>query len=160
MGYGPLAAQLGLRPPCPQGVKSRMCSPRRGSHQDLCGGGHHSHRLSVSHWASPWTPKLNCREDEWATLYIQHILQSDLSGDLVSLQGITLACDCPWDQMCEADLLAPGNASRYPTSGWLPACGASAPRGAGTGRCPAVESGGVGASFFWGITFGSPRWRT
>ncbi|CAJ1352614.1 unnamed protein product [Effrenium voratum] len=57
-------------------------------------------------WASPWTPEMDCREDEWATLYIQRILQSDLSSDLASLQGITLACNCPWDQLCEADLLA------------------------------------------------------
>ena len=51
------------------------------------GRGHHSHRLPVTQWASPFVPGHNCGADEWPALYVEHVLQTDLR----QLEGTTLA---------------------------------------------------------------------
>ena len=69
------------------------------------GRGHHSHRLPVTQWASPFVPGHNCGADEWPALYVEHVL-ANLQTDLRQLEGMTLACDCTLAQPCEGDLLA------------------------------------------------------
>ena len=69
------------------------------------GQGHHSHRLPLSIWASPFTAGHDCSEDDWFCLYVNHVC-SQLWDQLPSLHGTTLVCDCPWQSLCEADLLA------------------------------------------------------
>ena len=69
------------------------------------GRGNFHHRLSTTKWRSPWTPGHNCDTSEWLAKYIIHIRTSNLWDSLHELQGCQLACDCPMDQMCEADVL-------------------------------------------------------
>ncbi|CAE7730172.1 unnamed protein product [Symbiodinium sp. CCMP2592] len=111
----PLAISLGLRPIDPGEaarvpVRVEVASVLR-EHKSLppdviyVGRGHHSHRLPVTQWASPFVPGHNCGADEWLPLYVEHVL-SNLQTDLVQLEGRTLACDCALSQVCEGDLLA------------------------------------------------------
>ena len=111
----PLAISLGLSPLDP-GEASRV--PARARVEEVLqpdgklppnhvyvGRGHHSHRLPLSVWTSPFTPGHDCSEDAWLCLYVNHIC-STLWDQLASLHGQTLVCDCPWQSLCEADLLA------------------------------------------------------
>ncbi len=113
----PLAVSLGLEPPDPFEA-ARV--PKRGqvidflaedksipSHCIYVGRGHHSHRLPLSKWSTPVTPGHDCTPEEWVVRYVDHICSSDtLWQALPELQGKTLVCDCPWQDLCEADLLA------------------------------------------------------
>ena len=111
----PLAISLGLSPLDP-GEASRV--PARARVEEVLqpdgkippnhvyvGRGHHSHRLPLSAWTSPFTPGHDCSEDAWLCLCVNHIC-STLWDQLPSLHGQTLVCDCPWQSLCEADLLA------------------------------------------------------
>ena len=66
------------------------------------GRGHHSHRLLVGKWSSPFVPGHNCDPSSWLPLYVEHVMQ----GDLPELTGCVLACDCEMDMVCEGDALA------------------------------------------------------
>ena len=68
------------------------------------GRGSSHHRLSTTKWRSPWTPGHNCEAGEWLARYIVHIRTSPLWDALPELAGLTLVCDCPMDQLCEADI--------------------------------------------------------
>ena len=68
------------------------------------GRGSFHHRLTTK-WKSPWTPGHNCEAGDWLARYIIHIRTSSLWDQLHELQGHTLVCDCPMDQLCEADML-------------------------------------------------------
>ena len=94
--------------------------PKRGQVQDFLqedktlpssciyvGRGHHSHRLPTTKWKSPITPGHDCSPEEWIAQYIAHVCtESDLWDSLPALTGKILVCDCPWQDLCEADLLA------------------------------------------------------
>ena len=69
------------------------------------GRGSFHHRLSTTKWKSPWTPGHNCEAGEWPARYIVHIRTSPLWEALHELSGMVLACDCPMEQLCEADML-------------------------------------------------------
>ena len=82
----PLAVTLGLDPPDPA---ERQRVPKRARVQEVLtqdgqlppdaiyvGRGHHSHRLPVSKWKSPWSPGHDCTHDEWLILYVDHICHS------------------------------------------------------------------------------------
>ena len=69
------------------------------------GRGHHSHRLPVTKWSSPFVPGHNCDPSSWLPLYVEHIMQL-LAGDLPELTGCVLACDCEMHVVCEGDALA------------------------------------------------------
>ena len=113
----PLAISLGLEPPDPSEA-ARV--PKRGRVVDFLdeakgippdciyvGRGHHSHRLTVSKWKTPVVPGHDCPPEEWVARYVDHICSSEvLWQSLPELQGKTLLCDCPWQDLCEADLLA------------------------------------------------------
>ena len=66
------------------------------------GRGSFHHRLSTAKWKSPWTP---CEAGEWPARYIVHIRTSPLWDALPELAGLTPVCDCPMDQLREADIL-------------------------------------------------------
>ena len=68
------------------------------------GRGHHSHRLPVTKWSSPFVPGHNCDPSSWLPLYVEHIMQH-LAGDLPELTGCVLACDCEMHIVCEGDAL-------------------------------------------------------
>ena len=68
------------------------------------GRGHHSHRLPVIKWSSPFVPGHNCDPSSWLPLYVEHVMQH-LAGDLPELTGCVLACDCEMDMVCEGDAL-------------------------------------------------------
>ena len=70
------------------------------------GRGHHSHRLQTTEWKAPVVPGFDCSDDEWVCRYVDFICNSPLWDKLPQLQGSTLVCDCPWQSLCEADLLA------------------------------------------------------
>ena len=70
------------------------------------GRGHHSHRLPTTCWKSPVTPGHDCSEDDWLPRYVEFICGSDLWYQLPQLHGQVLVCDCPWQSLCEADILA------------------------------------------------------
>ena len=69
------------------------------------GQGHHSHRLPVTKWASPFVPGHSCSGSDWLPLYVEHIIQH-FEADSHELCGCVLACDCPLEATCEADVLA------------------------------------------------------
>ena len=69
------------------------------------GQGSFHHRLSTTKWKSPWTPGHICEAGEWPARYIVHVRTSPLWDALPELAGLSLVCDCPMDQLCEADLL-------------------------------------------------------
>ena len=69
------------------------------------GRGSFHHRLSTTKWKSPWTPGHNCEAGEWPARYIVHIRTSPLWDALHELSGMVLACDCPMEHLCEADML-------------------------------------------------------
>ena len=94
----PLAITLGLEPLQENGSIPSDCV--------YVGLGHHSHRLPTTCWKSPWVPGHTCAHDEWLSLYVEHIRRSDLWDQLPTLQGKRLVCDCPWQDLCEADMLA------------------------------------------------------
>ena len=111
----PLAIQLGLRPVDP---RERARVPRVKRVADLLVDGklppkciyvwrgHHSHRLPLSEWCSPYTPGHDCTADEWLPCYVEFIM-SYKASELPALAGCTLACDCLQDSdICEADALA------------------------------------------------------
>ena len=111
----PLAIQLGLRPIDPR-ERARVPRVRRavdllvdGHLPSKCiyvGRGHHSHKLPLSKWCSPYTPGHDCTADEWLPCYVEFIMSSR-AAELPELAGCTLACDCPHDSdVCEADALA------------------------------------------------------
>ena len=113
----PLAITLGLEPP---DAREAARVPKRGQVQDFIqddktlpsscvyvGRGHHSHRVPVTKWKSPMTPGHDCSIEEWVAQYVTHICtHEDLWNDLPSLSRQILVCDCPWQDLCEADLLA------------------------------------------------------
>ena len=112
----PLAISLGLRP---TRAEWRSRTPTRCSVESCLqpdkslspgtvyvGRGHHSHRLPVTKWASPYVPGHNCAMSDWLPQYIEHIMTSGLKEDLAELCGCRLACDCPAQSPCEADVLA------------------------------------------------------
>ena len=113
----PMAISLGLTPQEPAEA-SRI--PRRARVEEVIteekalppqhvyvGRGHHSHRLPTTVWKSPVTPGHDCPHEEWIAFYVQHICCHDeLWEQLPALQGQVLVCDCPWQELCEADLLA------------------------------------------------------
>ena len=113
----PLAISLGLEPLNPLEAER---VPKRGQVTDFLkedksippgciyvGRGHHSHRLPVSKWRAPMTPGHDCPPEEWVIQYVNHICSSDVLWQaLPELRGKTLLCDCPWQDLCEADLLA------------------------------------------------------
>ena len=111
----PTAVCLGLRPTHPH---ERAKTPQRKRVVDVIredktlppgvvyvGRGHHSHRLPVIKWSSPFVPGHNCDPSSWLPLYVEHIMQR-LAGDLPELTGCVLACDCEMDIVCEGDGLA------------------------------------------------------
>lgn len=57
-------------------------------------------------WKAPVVPGIDCSDDEWVCRYVDFICNSLLWDKLPQLQGSTLVCDCPWQSLCEADLLA------------------------------------------------------
>ncbi|CAE7218895.1 FCPB [Symbiodinium sp. CCMP2592] len=69
------------------------------------GRGHHSHRLPVTKWCSPYTPGHDCSPSEWMHLFVEHII-CNFWTSLPDLQGATLVCDCPLGSLCERDVLA------------------------------------------------------
>lgn len=112
----PLAITLGLEPLHPE-EKKRV--PRRARVEEVLqpdgtlpadciyvGLGHHAHRLPTSCWKSPWVPGHSCSYDEWLVLYVQHICMGPLWFQLGDLVGRRLVCDCAWQSLCEADVLA------------------------------------------------------
>lgn len=113
----PLAISLGLKPPH---AREAARVPKRGRVSDFIqddktlpaecvyvGRGHHSHRIPVTKWRSPDTPGHDCSAEEWVARYVGHICSSEvLWTALPELRGKTLVCDCPWQDLCEADLLA------------------------------------------------------
>ena len=113
----PLAITLGLSPVDP-GEASRV--PERGTIEqwlkddktlpDKCiyvGRGHHSHRLPTTQWKSPFVPGHDCSDEEWIAKYVEHVCTCpELWAALPSLCDKILVCDCPWQSLCEADLLA------------------------------------------------------
>ena len=113
----PMAISLGLEPPDPSEA-ARV--PKRGQVADFLdegknipanciyvGRGHHSHRLPVSKWRTPMVPGHDCSPEEWVARYVDHICSSpELWKALPELQHKILLCDCPWQDLCEADLLA------------------------------------------------------
>ena len=112
----PLAITLGLEPLDPV-EKARV--PKRARVQDVLlpdgsipgtciyvGLGHHSHRLPTTCWKSPWVPGHSCTHDEWLPLYVEHVRSTELWDHLPQLAGKTLVCDCDWQSLCEADVLA------------------------------------------------------
>ena len=111
----PLAVTLGLteslraeRPGLPvrKLVKDVMIENNRLPRKTIyVGRGSFHHRLSTTKWKSPWTPGHNCEAGEWPARYIVHIRTSPLWGALHELSGMVLACDCPMEQLCEADML-------------------------------------------------------
>ena len=68
------------------------------------GRGSFHHRLSTTKSKSPWTPGHNCEAGQWPARYIVHIRTSPLWDVLPELAGLTLVCDCPMDQLCEAGI--------------------------------------------------------
>ena len=111
----PTAIALGLRPTHPE---ERARTPHRTRVVDVIledktlppgvvyvGRGHHSHRLPVTKWSSPFVPGHNCDPSSWLPLYVEHIMQH-LAGDLPELTGCVLACDCEMHMVCEGDALA------------------------------------------------------
>ena len=111
----PTAIALGLRPTHPE---ERARTPHRTRVVDVIledktlppgviyvGRGHHSHRLPVTKWSSPFVPGHNCDPSSWLPLYVEHIMQH-LAGDLPELTGCILACDCEMHMVCEGDALA------------------------------------------------------
>lgn len=112
----PLALSLGLRPKDQQ-EDARI--PNRAVVQDVLqsdgtlpphhiyvGLGSHAHRLPTTKWKSPFIPGHNCAEDDWTPAYVDYICNSHLKDCLTELRGLTLVCDCPWQSLCEADILA------------------------------------------------------
>ena len=112
----PLAISLGLRPAHP--AEARRI-PARAVVSDVIaedgtlparhlyvGMGSHAHRLRTTKWKSPVVPGHDCSEDEWLIQYVDHICSSGLWNQLSELEGLTLTCDCPWQSLCEADILA------------------------------------------------------
>lgn len=112
----PLAISLGLRPAHP--AEARRI-PARAVVSDVIaedgtlparhlyvGMGSHAHRLTTTKWKSPVVPGHDCAEDEWLIHYVDHICSSGLWNQLSELEGLTLTCDCPWQSLCEADILA------------------------------------------------------
>ena len=113
----PLAILLGLKPP---DAREAARVPKRGRVSDFIqddktlpaecvyvGRGHHSHRIPVTKWRSPDTCGHDCSAEEWVARYVGHICSSEvLWTALPELRGKTLVCDCPWQDLCEADLLA------------------------------------------------------
>ena len=59
-----------------------------------------------SKWSAPHIPGHSCRSTDWLLLYAQLLFSSGLVTDLHELEGLTLVCDCPMSQPCEADVLA------------------------------------------------------
>ncbi|CAJ1350926.1 unnamed protein product, partial [Effrenium voratum] len=70
------------------------------------GRGHHSHRVPTSDWRCPWVPGHDCSWDEWIPRFVQYVHQSGLNERLPELMGKRLACDCSFEEVCEADILA------------------------------------------------------
>ena len=111
----PLAVTLGLteslraeRPGLPvrKLVQDVMIEKNKLPHQTIyVRRGSFHHRLTTTKWKSPWTPGHNCEAGEWHAQYIVHIRTSPLWDALHELKGMALACDCPMEQLCEADLL-------------------------------------------------------
>lgn len=113
----PLAISLGLTPP---DLLEAARVPKRGQVGDFLqedhsipttciyvGRGHHSHRLPISKWKTPVVPGHDCPPEEWVARYVDHICSSaELWDSLPELLGKTLLCDCHWQDLCEADLLA------------------------------------------------------
>lgn len=114
----PLAIMLGLRPTTPAECarlpeRVRVTDVLRddGALPEDCiyvGMGHHSHRIPTTQWKSPWVAGHSCTHDEWLPLYVEHIRRSHCgtSGQLPTLSGKRLACDCDLDEVCEADAVA------------------------------------------------------
>jgi hypothetical protein len=103
----PLAVTLGLTESLRaerRGVTSpKACNGRHDREQAIyVGRGSFHHRLSTAKWKSPWTP---CEAGEWPARYIVHIRTSPLWDALPELAGLTPVCDCPMDQLREADIL-------------------------------------------------------
>eukprot|EP00435_Cladocopium_sp_Y103_P060929 s497_g22.t1 len=111
----PMAAMLGLTAPL---AENRPGLPERSSLEAAMqskdtlksgylyvGRGHFQHRLTTTKWASPWTPGHNCEASEWLARYIIHVRTSNLWDALPELQNLQLVCDCPMNQLCEADIL-------------------------------------------------------
>ena len=111
----PMAVTLGLteslraeRPGLPvrKFVQDVMIETNRlPPHIIYVGRGSFHHRLTTTKWKSPWTPGHNCEAGEWHARYIIHVRTSPFWDALHELKGMALACDCPQDQLCEADLL-------------------------------------------------------
>ena len=112
----PMAISLGLEPLDPQEA-ARV--PKRGRVAEwltedrslpagcvYVGRGHHSHRLATTCWKCLVVPGHDCSLEEWALKYIEQVCNSSLADKLPSLLGKVLVCDCPWQDLCEADLLA------------------------------------------------------
>ena len=70
------------------------------------GRGHHSHRVSTSDWKCPWVPGHDCSWDEWIPRFVQCVPRSGLNERLPELMGKRLACDCSFEEVCGADILA------------------------------------------------------
>ena len=116
MGEKKIALTLGLSPADP-GEAARI--PLRKRVQDVynpetksvpsscvyVGRGYHSHRLPTTKWASKRVPGHDVSQEEWVCSYLDQI-STTLYEDLPELVGRTLICDCPWQDLCEADLLA------------------------------------------------------
>ena len=121
----PTAIALGLRPTHPE---ERARTPHRTRVVDVIledktlppgvvyvGRGHHSHRLPVTKWSSPFVPGHNCDPSSWLPLYVEHIMQH-LAGDL-------LACDCEiWSLNPDARQLGPRRSGRLVHPGRYAGC--------------------------------------
>ena len=112
----PLAISLGLRP---KKIQEASRIPARAvvadviqedgtlpAHHLYVGPGSHTHRLATTKWKSPFVSGHNCPEDEWLIRYVDYICSSSLWSELPELEGWILTCDCPWQSMCEADILS------------------------------------------------------
>ena len=51
-------------------------------------------------------PGHDCSWDKWIPRFVQYVHQSGLNERLPELMGKRLACDCSFEEVCEADILA------------------------------------------------------
>ena len=109
----PIAVSLGLKPPP---LASGATVPRRvvilevlyedGTlPEDVVYVGR-GHRVPTSDWRCPWVPGHDCSWDEWIPRFVQYVHQSGLNERLPELMGKRLACDCSFEEVCKADILA------------------------------------------------------
>ena len=95
----------GQVPPRPEGGGTKGEGEPLQGHEVYVGSGHHSHKYRCSKWASPFTPGLHGTREDTLVQYVDHLHSTGLVGDIGSLRGMTLLCDCPPNVACVADVL-------------------------------------------------------